>query len=799
MSSVSQYITQIQAQYQEENALLQDIENAVNGSIAPTQAEIVQDETQFGGASSATSTDLQIICADDEIIDGIAKGNVGEAEASLAHEKRQAIRDMHTDSPWVCNDVRVAYSNIGRLVQSMVAPTAQIKGDEEQLSAMDPAFSRLASALNAIIGISSVDGQENSEQSILFIANNLQKTKALLQEIYTAFQDEITAGQAGVTNNSTDLSTDEADAIDEMQQTNAAQGELNSAINGLATDATNAYTQYLSAYQDEKDTSMFSLDSHVGQDLVAKWENTVSQKAFTNSIGDLASSIASGEIEVAFSSINTAVESLFKKVEKILEDPSAVSSGKDLGKILNLMMLVLGYFNVIQEEVEKLKTENEQQMSKANLKATEMNLGASQVMAAIAQVVQAEAHVLKIVTLVTTVVLGVVFTAMAPGIGTAILMAGMSSYEAYESQTGDQQTKALTQDIGSGFQDLGVSSQLSQILSSVTIALAEVVVVVAGGAGIDLVVEKASQAAIREAVQEAEEIASNAANQVEGQAAKEEVRSAVIFAARSGAEMAAKQFNKQALYKIVFGGSLKVATKQAAKEAAELAAKDLIQLSDFSNPAVIDKVAQDSAYKAVSNSTKKSVQQIEKEASRSAKAVAGKRALFTGIGGLANSNFLLNIANAIESADGKKLSKSEMEIVTITLQVVQEIIQMIAMMMGGGFGEQADLKQGSSSLLMAQKGMVGMQSVSMLSSSVSSLGVGEVDETQAVVVKEQQIIGALSSALHSFLKEVQQDSNKERALFMQKLMAEVKSQESLSSNLYDGNTTGIEILVSGAV
>ena len=140
-----------------------------------------------------------------------------------------------------------------------------------------------------------------------------------------------------------------------------------------------------------------------------------------------------------------------------------------------------------------------------------------------------------------------------------------------------------------------------------------------------------------------------------------------------------------------------------------------------------------------------------------------------------------------------------MEIVTITLKVIQEIIQMIAMMLGGGFGEQADLKQGASSLLMAQKGMVAIQGMSSLASGVSSIGLGEIDETQAFVVKEQQIISTLSSALHSFLKEVQQDSNKERSLFMQKLMAEVKSQESLSSNLYDGNETGIEILVSGAV
>jgi hypothetical protein len=364
-----------------------------------------------------------------------------------------------------------------------------------------------------------------------------------------------------------------------------------------------------------------------------------------------------------------------------------------------------------------------------------------------------------------------------------------------------------------------LSKQNAQVVADVIIGLAEVAATAGGGALIEKAMDKACKAAVEAAVA----AAVNAAKDSILAAAKAAVSSAVArgvtgvsedaivaqmtqaveTAAREAAQMTSKQFLKQASVRLIaslFGNGLRDAAETAAREAADLTVKGLKELLVESiniEASDAEAVTSGAAFRATANVAKKSTNQLKNEFARTALAAAGRRAAFTSIGAIANTNMLVDSANAIQQADGKKLDASAMEAVTITLQVVQEIIQMIAMMLGGGFFEQAEFKAGSS-VMMAQRGMNAVQSMAMLTSAVSSYGLGSVEEKQGTTTTSQQIIASIASVLHSFLDEIQKDANKGRSLFIEQQAAEVKSQMALSGHLYDGTAAGINVLVSGA-
>jgi uncharacterized protein with GYD domain len=208
-------------------------------------------------------------------------------------------------------------------------------------------------------------------------------------------------------------------------------------------------------------------------------------------------------------------------------------------------------------------------------------------------------------------------------------------------------------------------------------------------------------------------------------------------------------------------------------------------------------IGDQAAYNVVGNLSKQGAEKVEAASTRSALTVAARRMGWLTLGVAGNNNLLTDVVNDI-TADGARVSQKVQEGLTITASIIQELMQMIAMVVGGGFMDQVEVLEGESDSSMLQK----IMNIGMLGSQSSNAALSfENGDTQEVLSKTTQWLGkekAMFAVLQTLLDQIQQNAQQARALFTKQVSEEVQSLYKMSESLYTGDQAGIKVLLSGA-
>ena len=478
------------------------------------------------------------------------------------------------------------------------------------------------------------------------------------------------------------------------------------------------------------------------------------------------------------------------------------------------MMFALGIFNMINQQVQTQKANNEQKMSQANLSASQSNLDDSVMNQKIQQEARANAAVMKMVMLVSQIVLGTLMTLLAPGLGTAFLMAAMTTMDA----TGA--TDALTNKLGNAIGN--------QIAAEVLVGAAEVAATCGGGFVADRLLAAATSTAVKaatvaadtatkNAIEEAAEQAATAAAKAGGKSGTQvtltEVSRARIAiqniaqqAAKKAAERTAEQLANQPLAALfrMLGQSGRDAAKATIEKAAVKAANqaivesetiaklaaDGIRTTDKVITQMTDRIANGTAANAANVDAK-----TVKKAAGSDAAKAKTRLGWTVFYNIASSDYLIQMSQAIQKARGKSTDDDDFMNFMTFIEVLKQLMQMIAMIGGSGIMSAASFDSSGSSL-MRMSNMISM--LPQGANAMASYGVAETDLSTATATTALAKNQAIADLLQTFVDQMQKDGQLSRDSFLRQQQQELQSDLSMAGHLEDGDIAGIQVLLSAA-
>lgn len=730
----------------------------------------------------------------------------------------------------------------------------KVQGLESQIEKLAPSDSTLEDLFGALNGLNMGSSKTNGEKGNFLDSSDFNKALNTLEKMITE-QMEIDE-DADEANSSSNVSQSDLKAL---QQETSLQALESSQLDGLfsALDSSReAYTKDLNqagvgaAGQNQVDATLDSIGiTGMGGENSKKFALERIIKEAQGALVSIESaminlsSIKADMVNQAFQPIEFALTGIEREVKTILNSkvPASVKAEK-LGKLLQL---VLGFLQVLIQTADTLKTQNKQKMAQANIQAQKLNLQDITADGQIYNELKAQAAKMKTVQKVLTgleIFAAVAFTLMG-SVGFAVAMIAMT----VATQTG--LTTDLTNALSKRYQNDGQSEANAQVEASATTDGIAMMATLLGGAGIDALVQNLERTLVKEAVEESVQAASQeisvsarSLTESEPDMTPEEAQIKAKNIATESATIAAKETVKK-MYQRSFGSILGYVARAAARNMSNFAerfsASAAEKLASFGDGKVlseelenaVSKATKDAVSQAVNEMTKlsengaplleKDIQTIAKRAANVSlkkigeESVAAERTfleklksgeyrnqtatVFAGMYMMGSTNFLIDLAQAAQARDHDVSEEKFQQIVETTMEVIQALMQAIAVLKGGGFDTAVLSDEPMPALNMAQKASNVAMTGSQIGQGSVDINQGEIDEKQAAVQENFQLV----QSFDSFLKTMRDDQNngedKPASGFASEIQFLEKEQSFLAAHMWDGFSAGCRVLAARSV
>lgn len=789
--------------------------------------------------------------------------NIAQNEQKLSNDQTTANNDLnnehYTTSHWSILDMGESTGNV-HTRQSVVNAYNSMEGHinsinseithcEGNLESLD-ASSSLKDLLGALNGIDLGTSVTIEQKGVAATANeylNERDLKDAINTLVTMIQQQLqidenlSEASAGVGGSGESL-----DML-VIQEEAKQSGEFNSLSNVLLSS--------LSTYTNEEGAAQVA--EH-GSDAITQavgsfgWNDSNSKirdaerhmrqasralQAVVSAQQDL-SKVGADMANYAFSSTLLAVDNILQEVQKILSDPKLSTKEKE-AKLAQCLQLLLGFVQIVLQTAENLRAKNSQKMNKANIEAQKLNLQKMKYISQEFAEVEKQEHEMKICqkVLMGVEIAASIALAVSGSIGVAAAMLAMTIADATGAtqhwtddmandlnNDGAKNSKLDADAIMMGISVLGTmgaGAAIDQLVARVTSAIvnAETQAVVQAS---DMLIKEAAEKATSKAIEEVGGTVSDAVKEQAEQAAYNTIKETAEKAAQTAAQNAAKTFSKRSVADLV---ALRVrksvttemtrAIQRSVEEAVKVAVKDASDaavnaakttISSATNAAAVQTatqvIAESTIREIVSNAAGKAIDTIVNAAKSIGKNENFRSALWAGVYTTASTNMLVDIATGIyNNTHGKhKISKKEFEeIVETCMEIVQMLMQAIAMLKGGGFMDQAMSSDPNPVL----RGAQAASSIAMIGSQMGQTSLNYQQyytlEKQAEAVKE---LGK-TEAYISFLRSYMDDQNKNATQSNPEITTEEKrlAQEQLwlSAHMWDGMEAGCKILAAKSI
>ena len=711
--------------------------------------------------------------------------------------------------------------------KAIVGQEADIAKCEAALQALDPGFQSINDTINSLMSAMATLGSQNIGSRL---SGDMDKLVSYLDSIFAAMRDKLKADeyQAIIENDKGgDLSNQQLEqyAAEMIQYQGSEQDLLSQLVETMANDVVSFHQLYdngnAEAHKYTACDKAMNVHDH-NEVHKAHWDMhsaTAMISAITTALNALAPEIAS--VSPAFSQLNMLVEEIVRKIMKII-DSTNLSPKEKQAQILALMMFLLGFFNLVQQEVASQKAKNEKMMAEANLDSSKMNLADTQMNQKIQQYEVKKAKMLKLVMFIAEIILGAIMTVLAPGAGSALVAAALTILAATGGPNGPSVMDKLT---------TAIAKSVGNTAAQVIVALLEVVVSLGGGAAADKIASTLAQSAaatavksamlsvkdaISTAVKEAVEVAGKEATDEGATTAAETTLTNVSSkAAKLAAETAYKEFTTQTVAKqlqMIVKGTYKELLEKAMTSAATQAAETAVQWSgalarqaaetgiaatEEGTAAIAEKAAVDAVatvFKKTAEDVAKDMTSFDTSSWSAVKSNAGSRLLMTSLYAAASNDLLLDLVMAIVKKAGAKDESTTYEALKITMEIIQSLLAMYAQSSSGA----ASQFFGDSATGIGKVG-TGLQLSAVGAKSFADIDMYWVYQGQAEAQAGIQIASNLETLLNSYMNQMSKDANLDRDKFISLQKETMASTAAMASHLHDGDNTGAQVLASQAV
>lgn len=683
-----------------------------------------------------------------------------------------------------------------------------LKADEAALEKLDPALESLCSTINSLIKCVN-SAMDDGRVDFGLVMKDLADTTKVMSKVLVAMGEELQADLYTEAMDGSKLSTKDLQEL-------AARAAGFAGAEGAELDSAQSELESLfQAYHNSYDWAKADYSSYNW------WERTfgdgdekrdrdkrimANATAMMNGLADVMSAMspALARFMPEFTAAMNVIKEVLKRVEQILSNVH-MDPAKKKKEIMALVMFVLSFYQVIKQDVEDQKAKNKKDMSKGNMEASRMNIQDAQMYQKIKEEEEHNAKIMKVTMIVAEVVLGGLMMAAAPGLGTALLVAMITAMEVVGTEDPSlNATAALGKAMG------------SKIAADVIVGALECAFTMGAGAALDSAmasvmedtVETAAETSLEtasESIEKAAEGAASAAGKAGDKAAikaaKEELTEIAEKAAQKAAKSAGEQFLKQPFATQVemvlrgtFKSSMKAAMENAAKDAISTSIEDAATIAKLAargvetSDQITDEMTTRASNQAVARASGKSFSSIAKENAKTFGEIAAARGFYTAIFATGNTDLLVDIY--------KKAGGDNETLLTI-FQIVEQLLQMLAVMAGSGMmnGSTFEEASGNGTILRALTSLSVIPQAGEVGAAYSN---SLTYKKEAKAVQGLSMTGSVADLLHAFVEQVQKDGNLEREMFLKDQQTEMASTISLASHVNDGERAGIQILVSAA-
>lgn len=690
-----------------------------------------------------------------------------------------------------------------------------MRNAEATLQSYDPAFKSFDQIADTLLFSYATDEGIMSSSSLA--SQDFQTIEANSQLLFQAMQDELSTNKVDTilsSANQNDLSSQQLsqyamEAIAANAQEHNDLSSLNSSLGQEVTSYSNTYNTASENYYNRSVwNNIFGLSESETYDRTIMYNASHMINALSAASLELAPLLAKTSISAECTLLLTTFRELLQKIKAILSDTKLTGTEK-LTKILNILMYALGIFSLMKQKTTSLMAHNENKMCQANINASTQitsNIIAEEKIQE--EQIQNE-KMMGLVMRISDILLGAIFTAMAPGLGSAMLMGTFTALEASGA------INRWTQDLASDIH--------SQIGADAIMAVCQMGATALGGAALDIALTKLTASLAETAATDAASAAlSDIKSAVEAEIQKQgllgnaaDAEKIIEKTARSAAQIAAKgaarNFFNQSFFTLRVSlrqSLLQTMTERAAKEAVEnviaeakVLTKDAIQAGNNSVLRELletraAKIATQSANKSIANVTKLSLATVEKQTARngvlgSAK-TAAERAGWAGVFSLGSTNLL---TDSVTAALGKKAESAFGQALLITTEITQMILQMIAFLSGSGITTPAMMEQVPSIMKFANMAAL----IPQTANAGSEIDMSGSLTTQANATEQVLKNQAIAELLNTTLKEIQDDFAPFMKRQFQDLSLEIQSQNAMAGNLSGGLNAAAQALSQMAV
>lgn len=743
------------------------------------------------------ANDLAQIAADEAAIDKIEGDPLRKFK-----RKGGVIRRLNRD---------IAAKNADR-----AAKEADIKQIEAELEKLDPSFKDLSNALNTLLeGLKSA-AKDNPDVSLQDFRADVQKVMGYIKEIGKAMEEKAEADKCAalIEDGGNGLTDAEREALAQqmIQHQGAEQSILYALVDKMASDLTDIFKEENSAKVKKAGIHWYNEIFGNGTERKARYEAIIKNaekmmqmiQAVTKEISPELSSLTPDLAQM----INT-INNVVKEITKILD--SALSSEEKGDKILALMVFALGLLSTVVSMVAKDKAEADKRMNEVSTYTTRMNIDHEITQQQIMKKELQYAHVMKIVMKISMIFVGVIMTVLAPGVGTALLMAAMTALEA--SGALDTLTKKLGSFIG------------SKAGAEAMIAALEVATTVGGGAVVDSLtkvvekevtqaVMKAVESSIQQTIEDTVTLVMEKSPNLSEDAVRNIIKMTVTDAAEQAAAKTFTLFSKQSggaiFASIIKNGGITAATEskieeailsaanKAAENAVPLAEKAVTGPLEAATISELERIATAAANESASaltiDKTAEDVAKSTVEKTAGAKAIS--RGVYSSIYSLASSNLLIELMEAIQKARGKGKDDDAFQILVTFMRILQMLIAMAAQLSGSGLMSSVVFADSSATLSkIANYGQIAGTGAD----AIGAYGTGDAELGQAKAVKAIAKDNATIDTFQFILEQLKKDGNAERARALKEIAQISRTTTRLSCHLYDSGAMLAKVLTEQAV
>ena len=687
---------------------------------------------------------------------------------------------------------------------------------EQELSKLNLDCKQLDDTINGIL-----EGMKNgfNDAGSNNLGQDLQKILNYIHQLFNAMRDEAKADECQQI----------CQAISEhgggkdlalLQQWAAAMREaqfeegstLNNLVSTIASDLSELHQQYDDAQADQSDpwhATFFNPNAMTDQQAVDNFKDM--QKLMVGIMTQISPVISSFTTD--FDQLSDMLHSIEKKILEILNNKS-LSPAAQQKQIMALFMFVMSILGLIQQFTAKDKAQNDQMMSKASIDAAQMGIQDTAMQQKELSVAMHFQQVMGVIMKILQIVIGAIMTVMAPGVGSAIVMALVTILDA--AGVFDMLANAI---------DPGTNGQAG-IGGECAVAAIEIVFTLGAGGILDAALKSAMEAAMRavtqalkttveEVVEQAVDKAVAAAGKVGDLAAKNAaetvVKNTVEQAVKAAAQKAFIQYFKQSGVGLIVdaiknGGLVKMAQKamtQAAEDAAETAAQDTSKLMQMlgkvenftaDQAQMFEKAAEKAADEAVAKMTNSTAEKVAKDTvQQNVLKTMLRRAGFSALYAIGSNNILVD---SIGAAAKKKMSDADYQKLQIALQVLQQILAMFAQMVGSGALSQV-VFNGSSTALMKIASI--LQAVGQGGDVLTNAGEYEANTAEAKVIeavsKTQGALDIINYLESEIVKRQKQEAGRDSNEAMQLM----ESNNQLANSLFKYYNASSQALAAAAV